>query len=43
MAHKTIGTFPQGTVRLAPGYFNTDREMETVIEAIGKMAAHSPV
>ena len=42
LAHKTISTFPQGTVRLAPGYFNTDREMETVIEAIGKMAAHSP-
>jgi len=41
MAHKTIGTFPQGTVRLAPGYFNTDQEMETVIEAIGKMAARS--
>jgi len=40
LAHKTIGTFPQGTVRLAPGYFNTDREMETVIEAIGKMAVH---
>ncbi len=41
LAHKTIGTFPQGTVRLAPGYFNTDQEMETVIEAIGKMAARS--
>lgn len=43
LAHKTIGTFPQGTVRLAPGYFNTDLEMETVIEVIGKMAARSPV
>ncbi|MEA3241030.1 MAG: aminotransferase class V-fold PLP-dependent enzyme [Pseudomonadota bacterium] len=42
LAHKTIGTFPQGTVRLAPGYFNTDREMETVIKTIEKMAAHSP-
>ncbi len=42
LAHKTIGTFPQGTVRLAPGYFNTDREMETVIKAIGKMAVHNP-
>lgn len=41
LTHKTIGTFPQGTVRLAPGYFNTDREMEIVIKAIGKMAAHS--
>ena len=42
LAHKTIGTFPQGTVRLAPGYFNTNREMEIVIKAIGEMAAHSP-
>jgi cysteine desulfurase family protein len=42
LAHKTIGTFPQGTVRLAPGYFNTNREMEAVIKAIGRMAAHPP-
>jgi len=40
LAHKTIGTFPQGTVRLAPGFFNTIQEMEKVIRAIGEMAVH---
>lgn len=40
LAHKTIGTFPRGTVRLAPGFFNTIREMKTVIRAIEEMAAH---
>ena len=38
-AHKTIGTFPQGTVRLAPGYFNTMEEMDLTITAIKKIAA----
>ena len=26
-AHRSIGTFPEGTVRLSPGYFNTSAEM----------------
>jgi len=33
-AHRTIGTFPEGTVRLGLGAFNTDGEIETVIEAV---------
>ncbi len=36
--HRLIGTFPHGTVRLSPGYFNTESEMELVISAIKKIA-----
>jgi len=36
--HRLIGTFPHGTVRLSPGYFNTEEEMDTVINAIEKIA-----
>lgn len=36
--HRLIGTFPHGTVRLSPGYFNTEEEMDTVIDAIEKIA-----
>jgi cysteine desulfurase/selenocysteine lyase len=45
MAHRTIGTFPEGTVRVAPGYFTTEEEIDIVIEAVreiaGKTSAHS--
>jgi cysteine desulfurase family protein len=34
MAHKTISTFPQGTVRVSPGYFNTDAEIDLFLEAV---------
>jgi cysteine desulfurase family protein len=33
-AHKTIGTFPHGTVRLGMGYFNTQEEVGQVLEAL---------
>lgn len=35
LAHRTIGTFPTGTVRLAPGYFNTAAEVDQVVESLG--------
>ena len=38
LAHQTIGTFPQGTVRLSPGYFNTLDEIKTVVKAIEEIA-----
>jgi cysteine desulfurase family protein len=38
-AHRSIGTFPKGTIRLSPGYFNTCRDIERTIEAIRKLAA----
>ena len=40
-AHQTIGTFPQGTVRLSAGYFTTEEEIATTLEAVAKIAARS--
>jgi len=37
-AHKTIGTFPAGTVRFGLGVFNTLEEVETALEAIRQLA-----
>ncbi|MBW2120244.1 MAG: aminotransferase class V-fold PLP-dependent enzyme, partial [Deltaproteobacteria bacterium] len=37
-AHRTLGTFPGGTVRLSMGYFNTREEVAEVLEALGKIA-----
>ncbi|MGB7603991.1 MAG: aminotransferase class V-fold PLP-dependent enzyme [Lutisporaceae bacterium] len=34
MAHKTIGTFDQGTVRFSFGYFNTINEVDRAVEAL---------
>ncbi len=36
--HKTIGTFPHGTVRLSMGYFNTYEEVGQVLEALREIA-----
>lgn len=33
-AHKTLGTFPQGTVRFSFGYFNTREEIRLVVDAV---------
>jgi len=40
-AHKTIGTFPRGTVRLSMGYFNTQEEVGLVLEALRKITTAS--
>lgn len=37
-AHRTIGTFPEGTVRLAPGVFTTMRDVETAVAALRRIA-----
>ena len=39
-AHKTIGTYPVGTVRVSPGYFTTDREIEQFLTAIRQISSH---
>jgi cysteine desulfurase/selenocysteine lyase len=36
-AHKTIGTFPEGTVRLAPGVFTAVNDIQEVVLAIEKV------
>jgi cysteine desulfurase/selenocysteine lyase len=33
-AHKTVGTFPQGTVRFSLSYFNTPEEIDTAVHAL---------
>jgi cysteine desulfurase / selenocysteine lyase len=38
VAHKTIGTYSQGTVRAAPGYFTTGEDIERFLEVIGRIA-----
>ena len=38
LAHKTLGTFPEGSVRLGMGYFNTLEEIEVIAGAIKKIA-----
>ncbi len=38
LAHRTLGTFPEGTVRVSPGFFNTEKEMETFLQAIREIA-----
>lgn len=36
-AHKTFGTFPKGTIRISPGYFNTAQEIDFVLQSLRKM------
>jgi selenocysteine lyase/cysteine desulfurase len=38
-AHHTLGTYPQGTVRFAPGFFTTDAQIDTAIEGCRYLAA----
>ncbi|MBW6484553.1 MAG: aminotransferase class V-fold PLP-dependent enzyme [Syntrophobacterales bacterium] len=38
-AHRTIGTFSQGTIRFGFGYFNEDEEIYLALEAIRSLAA----
>lgn len=33
-AHRTIGTYPTGTVRVSPGFFTTDNEVELFLRAL---------
>lgn len=38
LAHQSLGTFPEGTVRFSIGPFTTAEEVDTAIEAIAKYA-----
>lgn len=38
-AHRTLGTFPEGTVRLATGVFTTQEDVRRVISAVSEVAA----
>ena len=37
VAHRTLGTFPAGSVRLAPGPFTTEEEIEQALVAVAKV------
>ena len=38
LAHKTLGTFPQGSLRVSLGPFNTEGEIELLIDALSNLA-----
>ncbi len=38
-AHHTLGTYPQGTVRFAPGFFTSDAQIDATIAACRYLAA----
>lgn len=38
-AHRTLGTFPRGTVRLSPGWFNTEDDIGRALQAIKAVSA----
>lgn len=37
-AHRTVGTFPAGTVRFSLGAFNTSAQVDAALEAVGRLA-----
>lgn len=37
-AHQTLGTFPEGTVRMSPGCFTTPDEIDAAIAAVRALA-----
>lgn len=36
--HRRLGTFPDGAVRVSPGVFNTDEELDQLIDALDQIA-----
>ncbi|MBM3459960.1 MAG: aminotransferase class V-fold PLP-dependent enzyme [Armatimonadetes bacterium] len=37
-AHQALGTAPAGTVRLSPGFFNTESDIEATLDAVRQVA-----
>jgi len=38
LAHRTLGSFPKGTVRLSPGYFTAESDIEKTLNAVRRIA-----
>ncbi len=38
LAHKTLGTLPEGTVRFSPGVFNSQKDTEALVKTLKKFA-----
>ena len=36
--HRRLGTFPDGTVRISPGPFNTDDDLTALLDALNQIA-----
>jgi cysteine desulfurase family protein len=36
-AHKTLGSFPEGSLRVSPGYFNTREDIEGFVEVLKRI------
>lgn len=39
LAHRTLGTFPEGALRLSPGYYTTEDEIDYTVESIKALAS----
>jgi selenocysteine lyase/cysteine desulfurase len=37
--HRAIGTFPDGTVRVSPGPFNTEADIDRLADALAEITA----
>ena len=37
LVHQSIGTFPEGTVRVSVGFFNTGEEIDELLEALDRI------
>ena len=40
-AHRTIGTFPGGTIRVSPGFFNTAEVIDLLLQAVASLTGSS--
>jgi cysteine desulfurase/selenocysteine lyase len=38
-SHRTIGTYPEGTVRVSPGIFNTEEDIQALVDGVREMLA----
>lgn len=41
-AHRTLGTYPQGSIRFAAGIFTTDAEVQQALDAVRQLAGRVP-
>jgi selenocysteine lyase/cysteine desulfurase len=40
-AHRTIGTYPTGTIRVSPGWFTTEHEIEVFLKGMDEILRHA--
>jgi cysteine desulfurase / selenocysteine lyase len=38
-AHRTLGSFPDGAIRVSPGHFNTEEQLAALLDALQQLAA----